>query len=175
MKKNESDQIDHDNDQNNEYDTASKSQLKREVEALQKLGVKLTELPVTVLNSFEMEDKLRSAVLFAKTIKSNGAKRRHMQYIGKLMRNFDSANISQQFENYTHHQSAQVDHFHQLELWRDRLIKEGDSAINELLNQYSQYDRTQLRQLIRNAKKELKLEQPPKNARQLFKYLKKLS
>ena len=150
----------------------SKSQLKREVEALQDLGVKLSELSADTLKKFELDDDLLDALLFAQTIKSNSAKRRQMQYIGKLMRKVDAEKIQRQYIRFQHTLSEQHVKFHQLERLRDELLAEGDIAINALLEVQPQFDRTRLRQLIRNAVKEKAGNKPPKSARQLFQYLK---
>ncbi len=150
----------------------SKSQLKREVEALQELGVKLTLLSADRLKKFAMDENLRDALLFAQTIKSNGAKRRQMQYIGKLMRGVDAEPLLTQYNQLLHTQSEQKAKFHRLEVWRDRLIAEGDAAINALLEQQPQLERNRLRQLVRHAVKEKGNNQPAKSARQLFQYLK---
>ena len=63
---------------------------------------------------------------------------------------------------------------HHIEKWRDDLLAEGDSALERLLTEYPTADRQFLRQLIRNAKKELQANKPPKSARSLFKYLRDL-
>jgi ribosome-associated protein len=150
----------------------SKSQLKREVEALQSLGVSLTELSADTLKKFAMDEVLLDALLFAQTIKSNGAKRRQMQYIGKLMRKVDAEKIQREYEQFQHARSELNAKFHQLEIWRDHLLSEGDTAINALLEEQPQFERTRLRQMVRNAAKEKATNKPPKSARQLFQYLK---
>jgi len=159
-------------DDKEEEHYTSKSQLKREVEALQDLGVKLTELSAGTLKKFSMNESLLDALLFAQTIKSNGAKRRQMQYIGKLMRKVDAEKIQRQYEQFQHAQSKLITKFHQLEMWRDRLLSEGDAAINALLEEEPQFERTRLRQLVRSAAKEKEKNKPSKSARHLFQYIK---
>ena len=63
---------------------------------------------------------------------------------------------------------------HHIERWRDRLLEEGDTALELLLEEYPLADRQYLRQSIRNAKKEMQANKPPKTARGLFKYLREL-
>ena len=65
--------------------------------------------------------------------------------------------------------------FHKLEQLRDRLIVEGDDAVEEVLSLWPNADRQQLRSLIRNAKKEKEGNKPPKSARQIFQYLRELA
>ena len=169
--KNKQQSVQQDNDETEEH-YISKSQAKREVEALQKLGLKLVELPKSTLQTFALDEKLFDAVLLAKTIRSHSGHRRQIQLIGKLMRQVDAKAIQQKLEQH-HKPIIQANaHFHMLENWRDRILNEGDSAINELLLQYSHFERSKLRQLLRNAKKEIENNKPPKSARQLFKYLK---
>ena len=152
----------------------SKSQAKRDVEAMQKLGEKLVKLSPNELDKFDLEERLKDAVLFAQTIRSHSAHRRQMQLIGKLMRQTDTESIQTQYERYHNQLSEQTAQFHQIETWRDRLIKEGDTTINELLAEYPQLERSRLRQLLRNIHKETEQNKPPKSARQLFKYLKEV-
>ena len=66
-------------------------------------------------------------------------------------------------------------HFKRLEKWRDRILDEGDNAINELMDEFPEADRQQLRQLYRNAMNEQKKNKPPASARQLFKYIRELA
>ena len=162
----------HDVDSDEHY--ISKSQAKRDVEALQKLGEKLVQLSRSTLEKFDLDDRLRDEILFAQTIKSHSANRRQMQLIGKLMRHADSESITKQYERYQNQLSEHNAAFHALEHWRDRILSEGDSAINELVAKYPDFERSRLRQLSRNAKKEAEKNKPPKSARQIFQYLKEM-
>jgi len=150
----------------------SKSQAKRDVEELQKLGEKLVLLSKSILETFDLEEKLMDALMLAQNINSNSAKRRQRQLIGKLMRQSDFEKIQQQFEQYQHQAVEANAHFHKLENYRDQLLAQGDTAVNHLLNDYPQLDRSRLRQLVRNAHKEAEQNKPPKSARQIFQYLK---
>lgn len=152
----------------------SKSQAKRNVEALQNLGSKLVKLSKNSLDKFELDERLKDEILFAQTIRSHSAHRRQMQLIGKLMRHVDADDILRQYERYQNQIKDSNARFHDLENWRDRLLSEGDPAINELLHEYPDFDRTRLRQLFRNAQKEFASNKPPKSARQLFQYLKEV-
>ena len=71
----------------------SKTQKKREVEALQKLGASLIALAPAQLDTLELPGELLAAVREAQRIKSHEAKRRQVQYIGKLMRSLDPAPV----------------------------------------------------------------------------------
>ena len=148
----------------------SKSQAKRNVEEMQKLGGKLVKLSSKTLQKFNLDERLLDAILLAQTIHSNSAGRRQLQLIGKLMRHSDADAIRFQYESYQHQAVADNAHFHKLETWRDRLLIEGDSAVNELLKQYPELDRSRLRQLLRNAKKESEQNKATKSYRKLFQY-----
>jgi hypothetical protein len=72
---------------------SSKSQRKREAHALQALGVQLVALPRAHLARIELPDALREAVVTAQGLRPHGARRRHLQYIGTLMRQLEPAEI----------------------------------------------------------------------------------
>jgi len=67
----------------------SKSALKRENIALQKLGEELISLKESDLEGLPLDDNLHEAIMEARQIKAHGALRRQKQYIGKLMRHID--------------------------------------------------------------------------------------
>ena len=90
------------------------------------------------------------------------------------MRNVDAEHIREQVETLVGTSKQAAANLHHIEKWRDDLLAEGDSALERLLTEYPTADRQFLRQLIRNAKKELQGNKPPKSARSLFKYLRDL-
>lgn len=153
----------------------SKSQLKRESHALQALGEQLVALNKDQLAQIPLDESLQDAIELAQKIrKKHEAFRRQLQYIGKLMRSCDAEPIEQALQRIKQpHQQATAE-LHQLEAWRDRLLAEGDPAVNALLQEHPDGDRQHLRQLIRQAKKEQSQNKPPKAARELFKYLRQL-
>ena len=60
---------------------------------LQDLGGQLLDLPPDVLDALALPDTLRDAIADAQGITSFGAKRRQIQFIGKLMRRLDDATL----------------------------------------------------------------------------------
>jgi len=158
------------NDEPVEY--ISKSQQKRDANALQLLGAQLTELSVDQINQLELPQDLKSAILEAKSIQKHGAKRRQLQYIGKLMRNVETGQIKNQLNALARQTAETVNQLHKIENWRDRLISEEDTALAEFLNQFPNTDRQQIRALIRNAKTESARNLPPKAYRKLFQFIK---
>lgn len=152
----------------------SRSQLKRDMEALQRLGEELVALPENQLAAMPLPEKLRDAVEFARRITSHGALKRQRQYIGKLMRDVDPAPIRARLDELRNADRLTKARFQQTERWRDRLIAEGDAALAEFLNQCPDADRQQLRQLMRAAAEEARSNQPPRHARALFRYIQSL-
>lgn len=154
-------------------DVKSKSQLKREMEELQKLGKKLLDIKPDVLDKMELSDRLRAAIDESKRITQNEAKRRHLQFIGKLMRDINVDEIRELIERQDAGSKAHAKHFHQLESWRDALI-DNDKNLDTYLEAYPQADRQHVRQLVRNAKREIQQNKAPASARKLFKYIRQI-
>ncbi|HVY53784.1 MAG TPA: ribosome biogenesis factor YjgA [Gammaproteobacteria bacterium] len=155
----------------NDPNFISKSQVKRDMTALQKLGETLVELPLAQLAQIPLPEQLFEAIRFAQTMKANEAKRRQLQYIGKLMREVDSAPIYAAIENLRLSHLKNTQQLHKAEKWRDQLIAEGDSAIQKLLETTPNLDRQHLRQLVRNAQHDSKLNKNSGAATELFRYL----
>ncbi|MEH6466813.1 MAG: ribosome biogenesis factor YjgA [Porticoccus sp.] len=158
-------------DQTPEEEPKSKSALKREMTALQKIGEDLVDLPASQLAKVLMPDLLEDAIMVARRLKNREGKRRQLQYIGKIMRNIDSDAIKQRLDSFNHKSQESRQQLHRLEQWRDRLMTDGDQAIGELLKEYAELDRQHLRQLIRQAQKEASQNKPPAASRKIFKYL----
>lgn len=156
-------------------DAPSKSQLKRESLALQKLGEQLVAMPESQFLSIPMPDELREAVRDARKMKSRRALYRQRQFIGKLMREIDASGVQTALEQQASDEKNSARRFHHLENWRDRLIAEGDALLGDLLQAYPGADRQHVRQLIRQARLERDQDKPPASARRLFRYLKSLS
>lgn len=152
----------------------SKSQRKREVESLQELGTELIALSKDRIKKMDLPEDLRDAVLEAQRITANGAIRRQRQYIGKLMRGVDAEAIVEQLNVIRGESDAAKAEFHALERWRARLI-EDDAAVPDWLGRYPATDIQQLRQLVRNARKEAELSKPPKSSRELFRLLREIT
>lgn len=149
----------------------SKSQKKRDADALQKIGVQLVALSFTKLDTLPLPDVLYKAITDAKLIKSHGAKRRQAQLIGKLMRAADFEAIIEAYERILDEDSAVTANFHEVELWRDKLINEGKDALTEFIDAYHPDDVQQLRQVIKKAVDDQLKEKNTGAAKALFRYL----
>lgn len=151
----------------------SKTEMKEDMEALQKLGEELVGLKPSSLDKFPLDDDLREAIANAQRFK-NEAKRRQLQYIGKLMRQIDPEPIQAELDRLRNKHSQATAELHKLEEMRDRIITEIDPAIEEVMDQHPEADRQRLRQLARQAQKEKGGNKPPKASREIFQILKAL-
>jgi ribosome-associated protein len=159
-----------------ETQIVSKTKLKAEADAQQAIGKKLIDLPKDKLLKLALPEALFDAVVEAKRLTANGATRRQLQYIGRLMRDTDSAPIVEQLSRWEGKHDEENARFHLLERWRDRLIGDsGSSVLQELVSLYPQIDIQLVRTLIRNAQKETLANKPPKSSRELFKLLREAS
>jgi ribosome-associated protein len=152
-------------------DLPSRSQLKRDSQELRDMGAQLVQMPNAHLDKITMDNTLLAAIKEARRLKSNDARRRQIQYIGKLMRNMDLTEIRHSVEKLNHQSQTFRQHFAMLEQWRDRLIDEGNDTIEEFLTAFPNADRQQIRNLSRQAGREKNSSAKSK----LFKYLKEIS
>ncbi len=165
--------VEHEEEEEPRYSGPSKSQLKREMLALQDLGAQLVKLNKERLAQIDIPDDLRNAVKEAQKIRSHGALRRQMQYIGKLMREVDPAPIQAKLDAWEGKSNEENARFHAMERWRDRLIGD-DQAFGQFMDEHPHSDTQQLRALIRNARKEQLNNQPPKSSRALFRLIREI-
>jgi len=153
----------------------SRTQLKKEAASLQKMGEKLVTLSDEQLSRMGLPTMLVTAIEAVRQMKSRGARRRQMQYIGTLMRNVEVAPIQQAVLEIEQGAYQQARAFHRIEVWRDQLVAGDDSVMQTILATFPDADRQRLGQLVRSARKEKQKNAPPKSARNLFRYLKDLS
>ena len=152
----------------------SKTEKKREATALQKLGEKLIKLSAEQLADIDIPEDLLNAVKEARTIKSHGALKRHVQFIGTLMRNIDPAPIHEAIDEIEQGSYKKEMDFKETEGWRDGLMDGDKELMEEILVKHPSADRQQLSRLIRNAVKEKKDNKPLKAFRVLFRYLREI-
>lgn len=162
------------NDEDDEIIWVSKSEIKRDAEALKDLGAEMVDLGKNSLDKLPLDEDLRAAIDLAQKIKKEG-RRRQLQLIGKMLRSRDVEPIETALDKLKNRHNQQVSLFHKLEMLRDRLVEEGDDAVPTVLELYPTADRQQLRALIRNAQKEKATNKPPKSYRQIFQYLRELA
>jgi ribosome-associated protein len=156
-----------------EYEIVSKSEMKRDMIELQELGERIIALPLKKSMELPLSEMMKAAVRETERVGKNEAMRRHMQYIGRLIRSEDIAEIREALDLLDPSSQSYGRVTGQQEQWRTRLIKDP-ASINEFIEQFPTVDRQHLRQLIRNATKEMASE-PPKpgsNYKNLFKAIK---
>jgi len=150
----------------------SKSSLKREMHALQDLGEQLVALSPERLKKVPLPDSLYEAIRAAQGFKME-ARRRQMQYIGKLMRKIDPAPIQAQLDIFSGNSAAEVAKMHRLERLREQLL-EDDKVLGTIAETWPEADLQYLRTLRRNALKEREAGKPPKSFREIFRVLREL-
>ena len=147
----------------------SKTQLKKEADDIQQFGIEISNLPNHKIKELSLSDEIIEAIIFYKEIKKNSAKRRQAQFLGKLMRDFDLANVTQEMDTLKAFSRLQVKFEHEAELWRDKLIND-QSALDEYINEF-QPDLTNLNQTINAARKEFQSDKKSKNYRNLYRII----
>lgn len=160
-----------------EYERPSKSQLKREMTALQKLGQELVEQPRDRVKRVPMPEDVRDAILECQQIKDHEGRRRQMQYVGKKMRTLDEdeiAAIQKTLDSWKGLSKSDTAAMHALERRREKLLTDPE-ALTALLEENPELDVQHLRTLIRNARKEQAENKPPKAYREIFQILKQIA
>ena len=153
----------------------SKSALKRQMLALQRLGESLLELNDKQLAQIPIEDEqLLLALREARQIRSNSARKRHLQFIGKLMRHVDPQPIERAMAGKHQGKQESANAFHQLEQLRDDILAAGVAGVALVTARWPDADRQQLRQLVLQHQREIQRGKPPAASRKLFRYLREL-
>ena len=109
----------------------SKTRRKKDMHALQALGEQLVVLTAAQLAGLELPERLLDAIEHAKRITGFEARRRQMQYIGRLMREVDAAPIAARLSQLKTAAKRENARHHEVEYWRDRLLAE-EAALTEL-------------------------------------------
>ena len=159
-----------------EYDRPSKSQLKRDMTALQKLGAELIAEPRERVKRVPMPEDVRDAILTCQQITDHEGRRRQLQYVGKKMRTLEDeevALIRRTIDSWKQPSRAETANLHAMERRRDKLVAD-DGALTELRAQYPDLDVQQMRTMIRNARREQAENRAPKAYREIFQTLKQL-
>jgi ribosome-associated protein len=151
----------------------SKTQRKKAVHELQDLGAELVELSEERLAAIDLPERLRDAVMQARQITAHEARRRQMQYIGKIMRKVDAEPIRAALGAWRVQSDAHTAGHKRVEAWRDRLLSD-EAALAELLRAYPRADIQGLGKLIRGTSHERATNQPPRSYRELYQALRAL-
>ena len=162
-------------DDNTDEEWVSKSQKKRECDAVQRISDKLLKLKPDELALIDLPAELENALNEAHRIHSNSALKRQRQYLGKIIRSCDSEKIEKQLNAVIHRNDTNTAQFKKIERWRDRLIDNDTQVLGEIIQQHPALDRQHVHTLVRQAAKEESANKPPAASRKLFKYLREIS
>jgi ribosome-associated protein len=165
---------DTDSNEDEQYDGPSKSQLKRDSQHMIDVGEEILKLSREDIQSLQLPDELNEAVSSALKIKSRSGLKRQRLYIGKLLRSMDSEDIETQLKKIQHRHDTNTAHFKRLEKWRDSLIDNDKTTLDQVISYYPEIDRQHINQLVRAAHREKQQDKPPAASRKLFKYLREL-
>jgi ribosome-associated protein len=148
----------------------SKTERKRAMHELQALGERLVGLNPEQLAAIALPEDLHDAVEQARRITKHEARRRQMQYIGRLMRAVDPEPIREKFKAWDGISTEETARVHRIERWREELI-DDDGAIGALVHAHPGIDIQRLRALVRNAREERNTGRQPRAFRELFRAL----
>lgn len=149
----------------------SKSEIKRDAEELKKLGERLVNLSPANFAKMPLDEDLLEALELAHRLEME-ARRRQLQYVGKLLRSRDVEPIQLALDKVENKHELQQAMLHKVEREREVLLAEGDIALNRLLETYPSLDRQHLRTLIRGARKEQAAQKFGKAYKEIFAILK---
>jgi len=146
----------------------SKSELKRDAQEFHQLGSEIAKMGKKQRERLPLNDDLKAAMG-----NKSDAYRRHLNYIAKTLRTVENVEEIKAIIDVMLNKNNQAEVLiKKIEQLRTDLIEQGDDLINETIEQYPTLERQKMRQLVRNAAKEVKAEKPGKGYKELFQYLK---
>ncbi len=154
-------------------DTISKTRKKQNMHDLQALGERLIELNDTQLAGLGLPESLLDAVVDSRRITRHEARRRHMQFIGRLMRGVDPAPIKDRIAQWEGQSREATATLHHVERWRDRLV-EDDGALAGFMSEHPKANSQHLRSLIRSVREDRAAGRTARQFRELFRELRRL-
>jgi ribosome-associated protein len=151
----------------------NKSRQKREIQALLDLGKKLAAMDEDALHKMGLPAEILRALLDCRTMKRGALKRQH-KLIGKLLRQINTESLETTISALERKKAEQDKTFHRTGLWRDRLLSSDPLAMTRFMAEYPHANAPQIRQLIRNASREIAANSPPRASRLLFRLLREI-
>jgi ribosome-associated protein len=131
----------------------SKTTLKKEAKQIQSLGVEISKFNPEVIEDFNFPLNIVNAIIDLKNIKSNSAKKRQAQYLGKLLRTIDLTETYNLIAKLKMNSKKELQINSLVEEWRDKLIRD-ESELTNLINLYPNIDIQATRKIILNSQKE---------------------
>jgi ribosome-associated protein len=152
----------------------NKTQIKKDMAVLFALSEEMSELSAGQLKLLELSEIINKAVVEVSGMPHKGARKRLLKFIAGQLHKMDIEPILEKLSRIKNKSAHAVREHHVAERWRDRLISDGNDALTALLDEQPQADRQLLRQLLRNAQKEVEAGKPPKSSRLLYRQMKEL-
>jgi len=152
----------------------NKTQIKKDMAVLFALSEEMSELSAGQLKLLELPEIINKAVVEVSGMPHKGARKRLLKFIAGQLHKIDIEPILEKLSRIKNKSAHAVREHHVAEHWRDRLISDGNDALTALLDEQPQADRQLLRQLLRNAQKEVEAGKPPKSSRLLYRQMKEL-
>ena len=137
-----------------EPEPPTKGELKRRAQAVQEVADRLVDAPQSTLDAIELPETVHDAVVAARRISSRSALLRQRQFVAKLLRRHDVEPIRQALDVADAAGRREARRFRELERWRDRIVADGDGAIEALLAEHPAADREALRALAATCRRE---------------------
>lgn len=157
-----------------QLDEKSRSQVKREYQALKDLGKRLARLSKGQLSAIPLSDDTRAAVTAAHGMARN-ALQRHYRFLSSLLAEEDVAAITAALTGQLQPHVKEVAEQHEAERLRDELLSGDEGPLAPFVARYPECDRNHVRLLVQRARKELDQGKRPRSARLLYRYLRRLS
>ena len=148
-------------------DLISKTRRKKQMAELQSVGARLVELSPEQLARIDMPESLRDAIEGARRFTRHEARRRQLQYIGRIMRDIDAGPIAEQLAAVTAPSKRQTALFHVAERWRQELIADP-ATLDRFVKEFPAADPQRIRALVEDARAEKRASRPPRQFRELF-------
>jgi len=152
----------------------NKTQQKKEIVALFELAEEVSEFSPEQMAKLALPETVHKALIEAAGMPHKGARKRQLKFVAGQLHKMDVQPLFEQLAHLKSQSAHALREHHVAERWRDKLLAEGDVALCELLDEHPDADRQELRQLLRNAKKEQEQGKPPRAYRLLYRQLKKL-
>lgn len=153
----------------------SKSQRKRDMTALQELGAKLTEMTPAALKKCALPETLLDAIEEHNRLPfKHGARKRQLQYIGKVMRDVPDEVVERIQAQLSQNVSVDKRRYMELEKLRAGLLENSSKSLTQLFTEHPDADREEIELLIRQARQQADTNATPLASRKLFQLLRKL-
>lgn len=130
----------------------SRSQKKRDAQAVARLGLRLIELGPSELSPLPLDEALRAEILVARRLTKN-ARSRQLRLLAKMLRERDLSELLAALSRGDRAHRLRVAVEQLSEEWRGRLMEEGDLALSPFLQAYPAADSGLIRALMRQIRK----------------------